>query len=95
MTDAERGQKSSETVVGALWHGLDEGDRQIVGYFVCLPPPVSIDTLSSLSGASAVAVLNLMEKLRRKGVVFEKKRIEGALFYPRQRTCRFCPLTGP
>lgn len=69
-------------MIGKIWKYLDESEREIVTQFVCLPPPVSLDTLSLLSGASAIAVLNLMEKLKKKEVVFEKKGLKKGLYFP-------------
>lgn len=69
------------TDINKLWQRLDENDRAIVLYFVYANPPVSVDTLSSLSGASAVQVLNVMDKLKRKGIVVEKKGFGRGIYF--------------
>lgn len=79
MTDDQR----SETDLKRLWQRLEMADKEIVLHFVYSTQPVSVDTLSSLSGASAVTVLNVMEKLRRKGIVSEKKGFGKGVYFLR------------
>ena len=75
MTGQERSADSSKRLV----LGLEE--KEIIPYLFHLIPPVSIDTLSALSGAPAVKVLNVMEDLKKRRFVYEKKVIrEGTYF---------------
>jgi transcriptional regulator with GAF, ATPase, and Fis domain/tetratricopeptide (TPR) repeat protein len=64
------------------WQRFSQSDKEIVLYFAYAPQPVSVDTLSSFSNTSAVNVLNVMEKLRRKGIVCEKKAYGRGLYFP-------------
>lgn len=41
--------------------------------FLFVPQPVSIDTLSSVIGTSATFVLEVMERLKRRGLVLERR----------------------
>src|SRR5208337_4105256 len=82
MTRNSREQDSGKAVE-MLWRRLDEAERDILSHFICIPPPVSIDILTSLSGASAIAVLNLMEKLKRIDGAFEKKGMARGLYFMR------------
>ena len=60
---------------------IESIEDELILYISHLPPPISIDTLVSLSGASALAVLNTMEKLKAAGFVAEKKdHIKGLYF---------------
>lgn len=70
------------TNLDRLWQHLNKNDREIVSYFVYVAPPVSVDTLSALSGATAVQVLNVMDRLRRKGIVAEKKGFGKGVYFP-------------
>ncbi len=78
-------QGPGDEAIEALWRRLDDRERTIVSYLVCIPPPVSIDLLASLGGVTAVAVLNLMEKLKRKEIVSENKGARG-LYSVRDRS---------
>lgn len=64
----------TDTALRKLWQTFDEIDKAIV-FCLChiTNNPVSLETLVSLSGASIMKTLNLMEKLRRKNVVCEKR----------------------
>jgi transcriptional regulator with GAF, ATPase, and Fis domain len=64
-----------------LWQSLDESERNIVFYLVHTISPVSIDTLSALSGAAAVKVLNVMEDLKKGKVVYEKKEYRKGTYF--------------
>jgi tetratricopeptide (TPR) repeat protein len=64
-----------------LWRSLDEGGRNIVFYLVHTISPVSIDTLSNLSGAPALQVLNVMEGLKKGKVVCEKKDYGKGMYF--------------
>jgi transcriptional regulator with GAF, ATPase, and Fis domain len=56
-----------------LWQAFDESEKSIVLFLVYATPPVSIDALSALAKVPAVKVLNVMEKLKKKKIVSEKK----------------------
>ena len=65
--------EKSESELKKVWQQLDEHEKKILLYLIYMPEAVSIDTLTSLSGATAFQVLNVMEKLKRKKIVLEKK----------------------
>ncbi len=50
-----------------------EDEKIFLLFLVHLIPPVSIDTLITLSGYRPSEVINIMESLRKKDIVFEKK----------------------
>lgn len=54
-------------------HLLDECEKKIVLLLGHASPPISIDDLVSLSGAPAVKILNVIDKLKQKKIVYEKK----------------------
>jgi transcriptional regulator with GAF, ATPase, and Fis domain len=83
MAGTKLSEEGPKAALQALWRHLDKNDREIIIYLALAPPPVSIDTLSSLSGASAVTVLSLMEQLKRKGVVFEKRGMSKGVYFVR------------
>ena len=76
-------EEKRETDIKKLWERLEEREREIALYFAHAAQPVSVDALSSLSDASAVTVLNVMEKLKRKGLVSEKKGFGKGIFFLR------------
>jgi transcriptional regulator with GAF, ATPase, and Fis domain len=51
-------------------------------YLLHATPPVTIDTLCELSGAPALPVLNVLENLRRRGLVTRKKGLPQGVYYP-------------
>jgi transcriptional regulator with GAF, ATPase, and Fis domain/tetratricopeptide (TPR) repeat protein len=55
------------------WRDLNDTEKELTLHLTYLPAPVSIDTLVSISGATIVAVLNALERLRSMGVVAEEK----------------------
>lgn len=64
----DKGQK-----FGRLFSRLDPQERAVVAAFLFVPQPVSIDTLSSLCSTSATFVLEVMERLKRRGLVLERR----------------------
>jgi transcriptional regulator with GAF, ATPase, and Fis domain len=56
-----------------MWNSLEEQERDILLYLLYLEPPASLDDLSVLGGIPAVRVLHLMERLKRRKVVREKR----------------------
>jgi transcriptional regulator with GAF, ATPase, and Fis domain/tetratricopeptide (TPR) repeat protein len=66
----------------ALWHCREASEKEVILYFVYSPPPVSVDALISLSGASAVAVLEVMERLRKAKLACEKKGHRKGVYFP-------------
>lgn len=66
-----------------FWNNLAKDEKEIAAYFAFARPPVSVDTLTSFSGSSAVGVLRLMESLRTKGLVCEKKGVEKGFYFPK------------
>ncbi len=77
MPDRER----SMVEFKRTWQTLDEGEKSIVLFLVYFQPPISIDTLSALSGAPAVSVLNVMEELRKRKFVYEKKEFRKGTYF--------------
>lgn len=64
-----------------LWESLGTGERDLVLYLAYAHIPISLDQLSTLSGAPAVKVLNLMEFLKKNRVVFEKKEFGKGIYF--------------
>jgi len=67
-----------------LWERLDKPSKDIVLYLAYAAQPVPVDALASLCNASAVATLNVMTKLKRRGVVFEKNGFARGLYCLRE-----------
>lgn len=96
-------ERTPRTDLQRLWYRLTKSDQEILAYFSFAPPPVSVDTLASLSGTSAVAVLSVMEHLRKRGIVREKKEVGKGFYFPRdssftdfvRRLSESCPGIGP
>ena len=63
-----------------MWERFDDVQRQIALYIVHAHPPVSLDALIALSGAPAITALNLLEGLKKKRIVCEKKGEKGFYF---------------
>ena len=61
---------------------VDENEKRIIQYIIHLAPPLSIDSIVTLTGASPVAVLNLLEKLRSKKLIHEKKGYKRGIYFP-------------
>ncbi|MCU0579126.1 MAG: sigma 54-interacting transcriptional regulator [Desulfobacterota bacterium] len=61
------------------WPGIEAVLRP---YLLHTTPPVTIDTLCELSGAPVLPVLNVMENLRRKGLVTKKKGLPRGVYFP-------------
>jgi len=69
-----------------LWNALNEIEQALILYLTYATPPVSIDTLSVLAKVPAVKVLNVMEKLKKKKIVSEKKGHEKGFYFLRDST---------
>ena len=65
-----------------FWQHLEKSQKDIILYFIYTVPPVSIDTLSFLSQSSAIIVLNVMESLKKKRMVCEKKGYGKGIYFP-------------
>lgn len=52
---------------------IDVGDQDIIISLFRSPWPVSIDTLCSLSSSSPTKVLNVLEQLKKKKLIYQKK----------------------
>lgn len=70
-----------------LWGLFDSTEKKVFTAFLYFEHPVSVDSLSLLTGAPATSVLNLMEKLRRRGLVVEHKEAGRGLFSLKQPSC--------
>jgi transcriptional regulator with GAF, ATPase, and Fis domain len=75
----DRGRSVAELT--KMWQTLDYGEKNIVCFLVYSQSPVSIDTLSALSGAPAVSVLNVMEELRKRKFIYEKKEFRKGTYF--------------
>jgi len=75
------GNGKSSSDPNKLWESLDSVGREIFLYVVHANSPVSIDQLSTLSGAPAVKVLNFMEQLRKNRVVYERKEFGKGIYF--------------
>jgi tetratricopeptide (TPR) repeat protein len=71
----------SEAEQKKLWKSFDDGERTLIMYLVYATPPVSIDALSILAKVPAVKVLNVMEKLKKKKIVAERKGYEKGFYF--------------
>lgn len=70
-----------------LWDLFDLNEKRVFTAFLYFEHPVSVDSLSQLTGAPATLVLNLMEKLKRRGWVIECKEAGRGLFTLKQPSC--------
>jgi len=70
-----------ETEQKKLWKSFDDGEQALIMYLVYATPPVSIDALSTLAKVPAVKVLNVMEKLKKKKIVVERKGYEKGFYF--------------
>lgn len=67
------GVDKAETEQKKLWQAFNESEQTLVLYLVYATPPVSIDALSILAKLPAVKILNVIEKLKKKKIVSERK----------------------
>ena len=74
--------KSGQPPIEKIWGSLNDEERETFLYFVHMIPPVSIDSLSALSGLPAVTTLNIMERLRSRKMVYEKKGHGKGMYFP-------------
>jgi transcriptional regulator with GAF, ATPase, and Fis domain len=65
-----------------IWPRFEQADKEVILYFAYAAQPVSVDALISFSSTSAVNVLNIMEKLKRKGIVSERKGYGKGIYFP-------------
>ena len=73
--------KEFQTDYHKLWQNLPHEERGVITFLAYSLPPVTIDVLSALSGVSAVKVLNVMEGLKRKRFVYEKKEFGKGTYF--------------
>ncbi|HVN97625.1 MAG TPA: sigma 54-interacting transcriptional regulator [Syntrophorhabdaceae bacterium] len=64
-----------------IWRTYHAIDQNIVLCFTLSPSPVSIDTITVLSGALAIQVLNVMESLKKKRIAYEKKEYGRGIYF--------------
>lgn len=74
-------QSRDTTDMNNLWRSFDKEESEIVLYLIYTSPPVSIDSLCSLTGSSAIKVLNVMEALLRQDIVYEKKGFQKGIYF--------------
>ena len=77
-----KAEHGTRTDLQRFWQRLTESEQEILAYFAFARPPVSVDTLTSFSGSSAVTVLALMERLRGKRLVCERKEVGKGFYFP-------------
>ncbi|MCK9362374.1 MAG: sigma 54-interacting transcriptional regulator [Syntrophales bacterium] len=65
----------------SVWQSFDKSAKEIILYLAHASSPVSIDQLSSLSGASTVKILNVMEEAIKRGVVYEKEEFGKGIYF--------------
>ena len=63
-------------------HSWEEVEKSLIPYLLHAPPPVSVDILCALSGASVLPVLNALEGMKRKGLVTRKKGTPQGVYFP-------------
>jgi len=63
-----------------LWDKLEPRAKAVVSSLLFLPQPASIDTLSAVSDTSASFVLDVMERLKRRGLVLERKDVGRGMY---------------
>jgi hypothetical protein len=64
-----------------MWQQFDEKQKGIIPFLIHGNSPISIDALIALSGAPAITVLNLLEQLRKKKILCERKGYEKGLYF--------------
>jgi transcriptional regulator with GAF, ATPase, and Fis domain len=52
---------------------VDQKNQDIIVSFFCTPSPISIDTICTLSSASPQSVLNVLDSLKKKQLIYQKK----------------------
>lgn len=70
-----------------VWNLFDSNEKRVFTAFLYFEHPVSLDSLSQLTNTPATLVLNLMEKLRRRGWVIECKGIGRGCFTLKHPSC--------
>jgi transcriptional regulator with GAF, ATPase, and Fis domain/tetratricopeptide (TPR) repeat protein len=65
--------KRADTNHKKLWDSLEEIERIVLLYLVHTSAPTSLDAVIALTGISAVGAVNVMEGLKERGLVHEKK----------------------
>ncbi len=68
-----RNSKKTSIIRENAYQNLLESQKEIVLCLIHLTPPILIDTLISLCKVSPAEILNFMESLKKKKLVFEKK----------------------
>ena len=70
-----------KTVIEKLLENSTEAEQNITFCLAYIPSPVSIDLLSALAEVPVVKVLNIMESLRKKKIVQEKKEFGKGIYF--------------
>jgi transcriptional regulator with GAF, ATPase, and Fis domain len=77
VSDIKRVPNPANTILRTL----NDVQKSMLLFLSHLTPPVSIDTLISLSGARPIEVLNIMESLKKKKIIFEKEALEKGFYF--------------
>ncbi len=72
-TKSHRGSVPASRGLAKVWHNLAEDEKNIFIAFAFAVKPVTLDTLTALTGQSALNILNFMETLCKKRIVLESK----------------------
>jgi transcriptional regulator with GAF, ATPase, and Fis domain len=67
--------------IESMWEQFDEIQKGIIPFLIHGNSPISIDALIVLSGAPAITVLNLLELLRKKKILCERRGYEKGLYF--------------
>ena len=81
ITLPEVNNKQKINRFGSSGKTAQEDERTLIRYLIHIPPPASIDVLSAVAGLSSLVVLNVMEKLRGKRIVYIKKHYDKGLYF--------------
>jgi transcriptional regulator with GAF, ATPase, and Fis domain/tetratricopeptide (TPR) repeat protein len=88
------GRKVSATGWYEVWMASDLEEQDLLLYLLHLEPPASLDDLSALGRMPAVKILRLMEQLRRKRVVLEKKEYGRGFYFLSDREASMTAADG-
>ena len=80
-TDRTLLKKETKPPLGGNWENLGPDEKETLLCFAHMIQPVSMDNLCALSGLSIVNMMNIMERLKSRKVVYEKKGYGKGLYF--------------
>jgi len=89
------GEVNAKAAPVKLRRAFDEQEQAIINCLIHMTSPVSIDTLTAISGASSVDTLNLMDKLLKKKVVNERKGYKRGIYFFDDASLKISPRDRP